>query len=72
VCSKLGPLLIHPLFYHFPRFWYGEDVQHSALQKSAFEFIFFVLGVEAYGIVSRYVYTFVMLHFLKRELETLL
>ncbi|KAF8903689.1 3-oxo-5-alpha-steroid 4-dehydrogenase-domain-containing protein [Gymnopilus junonius] len=46
-----GPLLIHPLFYHFPRFWYGTDVQHSALQK--------------------YVYAFVLLHFVKRELETL-
>ncbi|KAF8960058.1 3-oxo-5-alpha-steroid 4-dehydrogenase-domain-containing protein [Flammula alnicola] len=46
-----GPLVIHPLFYYFPRFWYGKDVQHSALQK--------------------YVYAFVMLHFVKRELETL-
>ncbi|PPQ95445.1 hypothetical protein CVT26_008464 [Gymnopilus dilepis] len=46
-----GPLLIHPLFYHFPRLWYGVEVQHSALQK--------------------YVYAFVMLHFVKRELETL-
>ncbi|KAF5327471.1 hypothetical protein D9619_004640 [Psilocybe cf. subviscida] len=46
-----GPLVIHPLIYHFPRLWYGKDVQHSALQQ--------------------YVYAFVMLHFLKRELETL-
>jgi very-long-chain enoyl-CoA reductase len=50
VVEYIGPILIHPLFYHFPRFWYGEDVQHSALQK--------------------YVYTFVILHFAKRELET--
>ncbi|KAG6848538.1 hypothetical protein H0H93_016158 [Arthromyces matolae] len=46
-----GPLFIHPLIYYFPRVWYGQDVQHSELQK--------------------YVYAFVMLHFLKRELETI-
>ncbi|KAJ3562851.1 hypothetical protein NP233_g9323 [Leucocoprinus birnbaumii] len=46
-----GPLLIHPLFYFFPKFWYGKDVVHSSLQN--------------------YVYAFVMLHFLKRELETI-
>ncbi|KAG6865004.1 hypothetical protein C0991_005692 [Blastosporella zonata] len=46
-----GPLVIHPLVYHFPRIWYGQEVHHSALQK--------------------YVYAFVMLHFLKRELETI-
>jgi len=52
-CSfQMGPLLIHPLFYHFPKFWYGQDVVHSSLQK--------------------HVYAFVMLHFIKRELETLL
>jgi very-long-chain enoyl-CoA reductase len=51
IVEYLGPLLIHPLFYHFPRFWYGVDVEHSALQK--------------------YVYAFVLLHFAKRELETL-
>jgi len=45
-----GPLVIHPLIYHFPRLWYGKDVEHSALQK--------------------YVYAFVLLHFIKRELET--
>ncbi|RDB25951.1 hypothetical protein Hypma_006303 [Hypsizygus marmoreus] len=46
-----GPLVIHPLIYHLPRLWYGQDVQHSALQK--------------------YVYAFVLLHFVKRELETI-
>ncbi|PPQ83493.1 hypothetical protein CVT25_006983 [Psilocybe cyanescens] len=51
IVEYLGPMLIHPLFYHFPRFWYGVDVEHSALQK--------------------YIYVFVMLHFAKRELETL-
>jgi very-long-chain enoyl-CoA reductase len=30
---KCGPLFIHPLFYHLPRLWYGQDVQHSLLQK---------------------------------------
>ncbi|KAF9007482.1 3-oxo-5-alpha-steroid 4-dehydrogenase-domain-containing protein [Cyathus striatus] len=48
----VGPLIIHPLIYHFPKLIYGQDVKHSALQK--------------------YVYAFVMLHFLKRELETIL
>ncbi|KAF8150955.1 3-oxo-5-alpha-steroid 4-dehydrogenase-domain-containing protein [Crassisporium funariophilum] len=51
IVEYIGPLIIHPLFYHFPRFWYGQDVKHSALQK--------------------YVYAFVMLHFIKRELETI-
>ncbi|PFH45956.1 hypothetical protein AMATHDRAFT_184056 [Amanita thiersii Skay4041] len=46
-----GPLVIHPLIYHFPTLWYGRAVHHSLLQK--------------------YVYTFVLLHFIKRELETL-
>jgi len=47
----IGPLILHPLVYYFPRFWYGQDVKYSELQK--------------------YVYAFVMLHFLKREVETL-
>ncbi|KAH7928117.1 hypothetical protein BV22DRAFT_1059711 [Leucogyrophana mollusca] len=46
-----GPLVIHPLMYHFPKVVYGGHVQHSMLQS--------------------YVYAFVMLHFAKRELETL-
>ncbi|KAF9443432.1 hypothetical protein P691DRAFT_808966 [Macrolepiota fuliginosa MF-IS2] len=46
-----GPLLIHPLFYYFSKFWYGKEVVHSSLQK--------------------YVFAFVMLHFIKRELETI-
>lgn len=49
---QVGPLLIHPLFYYFPKVWYGKAVEHSMLQK--------------------YVYAMVMLHFVKRELETLL
>ncbi|KAM5530870.1 hypothetical protein V8D89_015455 [Ganoderma adspersum] len=28
-----GPLVIHPLFYHFPRVFFGGPVQHSVLQK---------------------------------------
>ncbi|KAF5341829.1 hypothetical protein D9611_001359 [Ephemerocybe angulata] len=47
----VGPLIVHPIFYYFPKVFYGRDFQHSALQK--------------------YVFAFVMLHFLKRELETL-
>ncbi|KAF9815827.1 hypothetical protein IEO21_04339 [Rhodonia placenta] len=46
-----GPLIIHPLFYYNPGFWYGALVPHSLLQKT--------------------VYTLVLLHFIKRELETL-
>ncbi|TFK33464.1 3-oxo-5-alpha-steroid 4-dehydrogenase-domain-containing protein [Crucibulum laeve] len=46
----VGPLIIHPIFYYFPRLWYGRSFQHSELQK--------------------YVFAFVMLHFIKRELET--
>ncbi|KAL0949288.1 hypothetical protein HGRIS_009366 [Hohenbuehelia grisea] len=46
-----GPLIIHPLVFHLPRLFYGNDVKHSNLQI--------------------FVYAFVVLHFLKRELETL-
>ncbi|KAI0710175.1 3-oxo-5-alpha-steroid 4-dehydrogenase-domain-containing protein [Earliella scabrosa] len=46
----VGPLLIHPLFYHLPNVFYGGHVQHSDLQ--------------------RYVYGAVLLHFAKREFET--
>ncbi|TBU50459.1 3-oxo-5-alpha-steroid 4-dehydrogenase-domain-containing protein [Dichomitus squalens] len=46
----VGPLIIHPLFYHFPKLFFGGPVQHSVLQK--------------------YVYTAVLAHFVKRELET--
>ncbi|KAG6877204.1 hypothetical protein C0993_009396 [Termitomyces sp. T159_Od127] len=28
-----GPLIIHPLIYHFPQLWYGRNVSHSQLQK---------------------------------------
>ncbi|KAJ6510405.1 3-oxo-5-alpha-steroid 4-dehydrogenase-domain-containing protein [Mycena sanguinolenta] len=50
IIEYLGPLLIHPLLYHFPTLFYGVEVEHSALQKS--------------------VYAMVLMHFLKRELET--
>ncbi|KAI1797184.1 3-oxo-5-alpha-steroid 4-dehydrogenase-domain-containing protein [Ganoderma leucocontextum] len=29
----VGPLIIHPLFYHFPKILFGGPVQHSVLQK---------------------------------------
>ncbi|KAH9966967.1 3-oxo-5-alpha-steroid 4-dehydrogenase-domain-containing protein [Lactifluus volemus] len=45
-----GPLVIHPIFYYLPKALYGDEVQHSQLQK--------------------YVYAMVMLHFAKRELES--
>ncbi|KAH6909252.1 3-oxo-5-alpha-steroid 4-dehydrogenase-domain-containing protein [Coprinopsis sp. MPI-PUGE-AT-0042] len=32
----VGPLIIHPLIYYFPKVVYGTDVQHSALQKCIF------------------------------------
>lgn len=31
-----GPLLIHPLFYYFPKLFFGGAVQHSVLQKCVF------------------------------------
>ncbi|KAI6025055.1 hypothetical protein PISMIDRAFT_655098 [Pisolithus microcarpus 441] len=46
-----GPLVIHPLVYHFPKVFWGGPVYHSTLQ--------------------RFVYALVMIHFIKRELETL-
>ncbi|TFK27845.1 hypothetical protein FA15DRAFT_754029 [Coprinopsis marcescibilis] len=48
----VGPLIVHPVIYYYPKLVYGKDVQHSAVQK--------------------YVFAFVMLHFLKRELESVL
>ncbi|KAL5485928.1 TSC13 [Sanghuangporus weigelae] len=46
----VGPIIFHPLFYNFPRLFYGGEVQHSLLQK-------YCLGL-------------VLLHFIKREYET--
>jgi very-long-chain enoyl-CoA reductase len=31
--SQVGPLIIHPLIYHFPKVFYGGPVQHSRLQQ---------------------------------------
>lgn len=31
--EQIGPLIIHPLVYNFPRIFYGGPVQHSMLQK---------------------------------------
>ncbi|THG95722.1 hypothetical protein EW026_g5975 [Hermanssonia centrifuga] len=50
IVEYVGPLIIHPLMYHFPKVFYGGSVQHSLLQH--------------------YVYAMVMLHFFKREFET--
>ncbi|EIM82531.1 uncharacterized protein STEHIDRAFT_141777 [Stereum hirsutum FP-91666 SS1] len=49
--GQAGPLIIHPLLYHYPKIFYGGNIQHSTLQ--------------------RYVYGMVIVHFVKRELETL-
>ncbi|CAH2351800.1 very-long-chain enoyl-CoA reductase [[Candida] railenensis] len=46
----LGPLLIHPVFYHLTSIYSGLDVAHTQTQQLA--------------------YVIVLLHFLKRELET--
>ncbi|EJD42603.1 hypothetical protein AURDEDRAFT_105341 [Auricularia subglabra TFB-10046 SS5] len=46
-----GPLIIHPLLYHFPQYFYRRTLPHSQLQTIA--------------------YVLVMIHFVKRELETL-
>ncbi|KAH9015271.1 hypothetical protein EDB83DRAFT_2440249 [Lactarius deliciosus] len=53
-----GPLVIHPLLYHLPNVFYRGQVQHSQLQKSD-------------GVFVGYVYAMAVLHFAKRELETL-
>ena len=31
-CYQVGPLLIHPLFYYYPRVFYGQEVKHSTVQ----------------------------------------
>ncbi|KAH9917846.1 3-oxo-5-alpha-steroid 4-dehydrogenase-domain-containing protein [Fomitopsis serialis] len=46
----VGPLLIHPIFYHYPAVYGGPRVPHSRLQET--------------------VYVMTMLHFIKREWET--
>ncbi|GBE88589.1 Putative enoyl reductase [Sparassis crispa] len=35
----LGPLIIHPLIYHFPNIFYGGPVTHSILQKYVYAFV---------------------------------
>jgi very-long-chain enoyl-CoA reductase len=34
-----GPLVIHPLIYHFPKVFYGKDVHHSTLQTYVYYFV---------------------------------
>ncbi|CCM04316.1 uncharacterized protein FIBRA_06487 [Fibroporia radiculosa] len=36
VIEYAGPLIIHPLIYNYPRFWYGALVPKSMLQKMVF------------------------------------
>ncbi|TRM64762.1 3-oxo-5-alpha-steroid 4-dehydrogenase-domain-containing protein [Schizophyllum amplum] len=35
----VGPLLIHPVFYYYPRLCYGQDVQHSSMQTYVFALV---------------------------------
>ncbi|KAJ6589101.1 3-oxo-5-alpha-steroid 4-dehydrogenase-domain-containing protein [Mycena capillaripes] len=39
IVEYLAPLIIHPLIYHFPKFFYGVEVEHSALQKSVYAMV---------------------------------
>ncbi|KAF8492874.1 3-oxo-5-alpha-steroid 4-dehydrogenase-domain-containing protein [Gautieria morchelliformis] len=34
-----GPLIIHPLFYHFPAIFYGRNFEHSQLQKFTYAMV---------------------------------
>lgn len=61
-------MLIHPLFYFFPQLLYGKAVVHSELQK----YCPFHSQRLFRSLTPRYIFTFVMLHYAKRELETLL
>ena len=65
--SQIGPLIIHPLMYYFPNAFYGGAVQHSLLQQCVTALTSFRLMLR----FLRYVFIMVMLHFLKREYETL-
>lgn len=68
--EKAGPLVIHPILYYFPEYIWGGPVYHSMLQRSAFSTSFlFLPGTYA---SPRFVYALVMIHFAKREFETLL
>ncbi|GJE85557.1 3-oxo-5-alpha-steroid 4-dehydrogenase-domain-containing protein [Phanerochaete sordida] len=39
VIEYIGPLIVHPLMYHFPKLFYGQDVQHSSLQKYVYAMV---------------------------------
>lgn len=69
--TQSGPLIFHPLIYHFPTLFYGVAVEHSMLQKCVFQLVSFA-AIALTGPTNRFVYAFVMLHFLKREIETML
>jgi very-long-chain enoyl-CoA reductase len=68
---QFGPLWIHPLFYYLPQLFYGRAMQHSTLQQYVVgpDDALFVLSVRA---CRRYLFAAIMLHYTKRELETLL
>lgn len=69
--TQFGPLVVHPLIYHYPKIFYGQDVEHSAFQKYVYSPNLRVL-ICSNTMDFRYIYWFVIGHFVKRELETLL
>jgi len=44
VVEYLGPLLIHPIFFNFGKFWYGRSIQHSELQKVVYGLVMLHFG----------------------------
>ena len=60
--------MIHPLVYYFPEVFWGGPVYHSMLQRQVVHQEVFRFAHRAF----RFVYGMVMVHFAKRELETLL
>lgn len=67
---QLGPLVIHPLLYHFPQFFYRRWLPHSQLQTCVT--LSHELWLADDGPHDRIVYALVMIHFVKRELESIL
>ncbi|KZP09028.1 hypothetical protein FIBSPDRAFT_938669 [Athelia psychrophila] len=67
--GQAGPLFIHPVFYHLPKLFYDHWLCSTSSCKSE------SLCASSHPqrpLLCGYVCTFVMLHFVKRELEALL
>lgn len=70
ILEYLGPLLAYPIFYMQPSIIYGETFQPMELAQQLVSFKFPSMWINFYSFFSLAFYCF-MIHYLKREYETI-